>query len=400
MGVTAQFDEGLFAGGPSIAWAKALRIIRPPTERRVARPLLASVFIGWIPLAVLATVVVLRGNTAARSFFSDVAVNARFLLAVPLLVLAEADGIPLLSRLSHHFLSSGLVGPEDTERYKAAVTSTRRLLEAKTATVVTFLLAYAVVTVLILNLTQANTPGWYWAGPGPLELSPPGLWHAFVSVPLLLWLCFGWFWRLLMWWRFLATMARLNLRLIPSHPDHAGGLKFVSIAIRAHRLLALALGVIVAGTEVNAMLHEGVPHLGYQYSAVLVAGLMVILAAGPLSMFIAKLRDFKLQGMFRYGPLAASVATEFEKKWLDSRARIDASALEASDFSAMTDLYQVAGNVYDVDDLPFHWSEPRSSHDCGCCRRRSSRTSCSTRLPMCRRWWMPDRRRRRRCWPA
>ena len=357
MGITAQFDEGLFAGGPSIAWAKALRIIRPPTERRVARPLLASVLIGWIPLAALATLEVLLGNTAARSFFSDVAVNARFLLAVPLLVLAEADGIPLLSRLSHHFLSSGLVGPEDIERYKAAVTSTRRLLDAKTATIGTFLLAYVVVTVLILNLTPENTPAWYWAGPGPLDLSPPGLWHAFVSVPLLLWLCFGWAWRLLLWWRFLAKMARMNLRLIPSHPDHAGGLKFISTAIRAHRLLAVALGVIVAGTEVNAMLRDGIPHLGYQYAAVAVAAVMVILAAGPLSMFIAKLRNFKLQGMLRYGPLATAVATEFEKKWVDSRDKIDATALEASDFSAMTDLYQVVGNVYDVNELPFHWKD-------------------------------------------
>jgi hypothetical protein len=231
------------------------------------------------------------------------------------------------------------------------------MLQARTATVITYLLAYVVVAVLILNLTQANTPAWYWAGPGPLEFSPPGLWHAFVSVPLLLWLCFGWFWRLLLWWRFLAKMARLNLRMIPSHPDHAGGLKFISTAIRAHRLLAFALGVIVAGREVNAMLHAGVPHLGYRYAAAAVAAVMVILAAGPLCMFIAKLRNFRLMGMLRYGPLATAVATEFERKWLDSQNKIDATALEASDFSAMTDLYQVAGNVYDIDELPFHWKD-------------------------------------------
>jgi hypothetical protein len=358
MRVTAQIDEELLAGGPCIAWAKALRIIRPPSERRVARPLLASVFLGWIPLAGLATIEVLFGNTSARSFFTDAAVSARFLLAVPLLVLAEADAIPLLGRLSHHFLDSGLVGPEDLERYKNAVSSTRRLIEARAATIITFLLAYVIVAILILNLTQENTPAWYWAGPGPLELSPPGLWHAFISVPLLIWLCLGWFWRLLLWWRFLALMARQNLRLIPSHPDHAGGLKFISTAIRAHRLLALSLGVIVAGTEVNGMLHAGVPHLGYQYAAATVAGVMVVLAAGPLSMFIAKLRNFRLMGMLRYGPLASAVAAEFEKKWLDSKDnKIDATALEASDFSAMTDLYQVAGNVYDIGDVPFHWKD-------------------------------------------
>ena len=37
---------------------------------------------------------------------------------------------------------------------------------------------------------------------------------------------------------------------------------------------------------------------------------------------------------------------------------------------------------------------------CGCCRRRSSRTSCSIRSPTCRRWWTRARRRPRRCSPA
>ena len=35
---------------------------------------------------------------------------------------------------------------------------------------------------------------------------------------------------------------------------------------------------------------------------------------------------------------------------------------------------------------------------CGCCRRRSSRTSCSTRWLTCRRWSTPVRRAPCRCW--
>jgi hypothetical protein len=300
---------------------------------------------------------VLFGSVSARSFFTDVAIHARFLIAVPLLILAEADAIPMLGRLSSHFLVSGLVDPEDRGRYEYAAASTKRLLEAKAAEAITFLLAYVVVIVLILNLSHKNTPSWYWSGTGPLDLSPPGIWHAFISVPLLLWLFFGWVWRLLLWWRFLALMARLHLRLIPSHPDHAGGLKFLSAAIRGHRLLAFALGVIVAGNEVNAMLHTGLPHLGYKNAAAVVALLMLVLAAGPLSMFITKLRTIRTLGMLRYGPLAAAVGSEFERKWVDKTGGVDARALEVSDFSATTDLYQVAERVYQVSDLPFHWKD-------------------------------------------
>src|SRR5688572_2940315 len=357
MRATVQMDEGLFAGGPPMTWTRALRLARPPEERRAARPLLTVVCVGWIPLVVLAAGDALTGNVAAITFFTDAAVHARFLIALPLLILAEADLIPLLGRISSHFLSSGLVGEEDYSRYKNAITSTKQLLGAKAADLITFLLAYLVVMALILNLAHENTPRWYWSGPGRLELSPPGLWHAFVSVPLLLWLCFGWLWRLLLWWRLLAKMSRLNLRLIPSHPDRVGGLKFLSVAIRGHRMLAMAVGVIVAGNEVNSMLQTGVPHIGYQNAFFAVAVLMLVLAAGPLSMFIMKLRDLKLRGMLQYGPFAAAVATEFEKRWLQKARHVDVKTLEVSDFSAMTDLYQVASNVYEVDDFPFHWKD-------------------------------------------
>jgi hypothetical protein len=115
--------------------------------------------------------------------------------------------------------------------------------------------------------------------------------------------------------------------------------------------------VIVAGNEVNAMLHTGVPHLGYKNAAIVVAALMLILAAGPLSMFMTKLRSLRTWGILRYGPLAAVVGSEFERKWVDKAGDVDAGALEVSDFSAMTDLYQVAERVYQVDDLPFHWKD-------------------------------------------
>ncbi len=58
-----------------------------------------------------------------------------------------------------------------------------------------------------------------------MRFSLAGWWHLLVSLPLLLILFFGWIWRLALWARFLFLMSRLNLRLIPAHPDNVGGLK-------------------------------------------------------------------------------------------------------------------------------------------------------------------------------
>jgi hypothetical protein len=346
-------DYELFDCGPPLAWQKALRLLKPPEERHISRPVLAAVVVGWLPIALLAGALAITGHPTAFSFFSDIAVHARFLVALPLIVLAEVDLIPAFGRIVTHFLSSGMVN-RDRERYFEAVASTRRLLDAKWATYTTLALAYAIVIALIASIDHTNTPSWYWGGPGPLGLSLPGVWHAFVSLPLLLWPCLGWFWRLLLWWRFLALMSRLDLHLIPSHPDQAGGLKFVSTSIRAYRLLAAAVGVIVAGTAMNRMLRLGESStLAYRNSAIVVVVLMVALAVGPLLTFVTRLRNTRLRGMLHYGRLGSAVGAEFEQKWISRKVDIDASALEVPDFSAMTDLYQVVGNVYQVTDLPF-----------------------------------------------
>jgi hypothetical protein len=79
----------------------------------------------------------------------------------------------------------------------------------------------------------------------------------------------------------------------------------------------------------------------------------LMLAVGPLMVFTHKLRAAKAAGVFKYGSLGANVGMEFERKWLDRESKPDSSVLQVEDFSAMTDLYQVVGNVYDMKDVPF-----------------------------------------------
>jgi hypothetical protein len=50
--------------------------------------------------------------------------------------------------------------------------------------------------------------------------------------------------------------------------------------------------------------------------------------------------------------LAGRLGRQFEGKFFKTGATIDASALELPDFSATTDLYQVASNVYEVRLVP------------------------------------------------
>jgi hypothetical protein len=351
-------DEELFDGGPPLGTLKALGLVRP-AERHTAHRALIATIIGWMPLAVLATAEELAypGGTA-RSFFTDVAVHARFLIALPLFVLAEADAIQRFGQIACHFLSAGFVQEKDRERYADVVGSTRRLLDSRAAALAALALAYALVFLLLSSLRAVDVPAWHWAGGrSSRSLSMAGWWHWLVSIPLLLLLLWGWLWRLLLWWRFLALMARLELRLVPAHPDRAGGLKFVSESIRGYRLLAFAIGAIVAGTEMNLTLKAGQPPLDFKNAAIGVAVFVAALGAGPLLVFFANLQGLKRRGILEYGALGREVGAEFERRWLHRAARPDGNALETSEFSAMTDLYQVVANVHEMKPLPFGWRD-------------------------------------------
>jgi hypothetical protein len=346
-------DDNLFSGGPPIRLQKSLGLIKPG-QHRVARRALFAALIAWAPLAALNGMQSLTSTSqASRSFVSDFAVHARYLVAVPALILAESDCLPRLGDIVRQFVSSGLVAGTDLPRYERAVSSTRRLLDSALGEVIAALLAYLLVIALIFYVSPNQLPDWYRGSGTTAGFSPAGWLHWVVSLPLLLILLFGWLWRLILWARFLSLMALLDLHLIPSHPDRTGGLKFVSSSLRRFRLISFAIGSISAGMVANRVVHQGAQPLGFKNIAIGLTIFIVIFSAGPLVIFLKKLRQTKKRGVFSYGGLAVRMGTEFEEMWLAQGAQVEKSALSAPDFSATTDLYSIVANAYEMRDVPF-----------------------------------------------
>lgn len=352
--MTATTSDDVFDGGPLLRWEQKLRLVKPGRQLNARRAVLAVVIV-WVPLAVMAAVQFLvSGDESAKSFFSDFAVNARFLVALPALILAEAECVPLLGRIVRHFTESGLVVEADRTRFEAAVSSTRRLLASTVGDLIMLLLVYLGVAALALYFsTDAFLPWHRRASTGSLGLSPAGWWHALVSLPLFLIIFLAWLWRLALWTRFLFLMSRLNLHLIAGHPDGVGGLRFVATSLRGFRLISFALGAVVAGSLANRQVYQGTQSLDFKNFVIGLIVFLVVLFAGPLTIFLKKLRETKKRGIFEYGALARAVGIEFEAKWLRRKGNVDESSLEVPDFSATTDLYAVVNNVYGMREVPF-----------------------------------------------
>ena len=81
------------------------------------------------------------------------------------------------------------------------------------------------------------------SGSGFANLSLAGWWHALVSVPIFQFLLVRWYFRMFIWARFLWQVSRIELRLVPTHPDRVGGLGFLANIVYAFTpLLARARG--------------------------------------------------------------------------------------------------------------------------------------------------------------
>src|SRR5215468_3653878 len=135
----------LFAGGPAQRLQGWLGLIRE-AKPRLARLALLAVLIGWVPLVVLTA---LHGDLVrsdiSNAFLPDFGVHARFLLAAPLLILAEALSVPRLSAVARQFFEAGLVSDADRPRYELAVASSQRLMRSPSVEIALIVLAYALV---------------------------------------------------------------------------------------------------------------------------------------------------------------------------------------------------------------------------------------------------------------
>jgi hypothetical protein len=346
MTAAAKGNITLFENAPPRALERRLGL---PSQ--IGRRAVLVALVGWLPLLLLSIVqsLVFRDDEL-QSLLWETGVHARYLVAAPLLVLAEAHCAPQLGGIANHFVHAGLVPDEQRGRFDAALASTRRLLQSNTAEIVVLLLAYALVTISVMS--HQEIPKWHLGGGMMPVFSLAGWWHVLISLPLLLVLIFGWMWRLALWTRLLWLISRLDLRLVASHPDHVAGLSFVGHSLRAFAIVALALAAIAAGRSAHVVLEGGglpTPHLAFN------AGFLVVLLAlftAPLLVFAPVLRDVWMRGTLEYGALAERVGAAFEAKWLRRETGVEPAALDQPDFSATTDLYQVVSNVYAIRPLP------------------------------------------------
>jgi hypothetical protein len=332
-------DFSLVLGGPLFQLLRrahlsddALMLVR---QRVIVVSLLA-----WLPLLVLATLEgqVLSGS-ATVPFLHDIEVHVRFLVALPLLIAAELVVHQRMRSVVNVFQERNLIPKSAMTQFDAAIASAFRLRNSVLAEVLLIGLVYVFgIMIMWRHYLVLDTSTWYSTMSADRStLSFAGVWYGYVSLPIFQFLLCRWYFRLFIWMRFLWKVSRIELSLIPTHPDRVGGLGFLAESIYAFALLAVAHGVLLAGLLANRILFLGAALTDYKIEMVIVLLFVLCVVVGPLLVFAPQLAQARRTGLREYGTLAERYVRQFDSKWLRDTSS-DASLVGSTDIQALADL--------------------------------------------------------------
>src|SRR5206468_369942 len=99
-----------------------------------------------------------------------------------------------------------------------------------------------------------------------------------------------WLWRLALWCYFLWRVSRLELRLVPTHPDRAGGLGYLEFVHTGFAPLILALSAVQSASLAQDIVWGRMTFDAIYPSVAFVLIADAVLFLGPLYIFSRKLR--------------------------------------------------------------------------------------------------------------
>jgi hypothetical protein len=339
-------DFSLVLGGPLFQLLRRARL-SDDAMMLVRRRIIAIVFLAWLPLLLLSALEGRAlGGSAAVPFLLDVEVHIRFLVALPLLVIAELVVHQRMRPIVQTFLDRNLIPEAAMDRFDAAITSAFRLRNSVLVEMLLIAVVYGVgVLIIWRQFTALDASTWY-ATPssGGSDLSLAGMWYGYVSLPIFQFLLIRWYFRIVIWARFLWQVSRIELRLVPTHPDRLGGLGFLAGTVYAFTVLAVAHGALLAGQLANRIFFVGASLLDYKIEIGLLVVYVLCLVFGPLLVFAPRLAQVKRLGLREYGKLAERHMREFDTKWLRGGAPAGEPLVGSPDISTLADL----GNSFEV----------------------------------------------------
>jgi len=309
----------------------------PRRGHGIVRRVVVVVLVAWLPLVIWA-LLSRRAFAGVEPLLQHFGVHARFLIAIPLLLLAEPLAQAVGQRIVSYFLSSGLVLPAERPAFLLIIEGCRRLLRARLALAVIVILAFGNAALASRDVIHLHEVYWGLTGGGPEQhLGFAAWWYLWISRPLYAVVLFGWIWRLLVTAIMLWRISRLDLQLVPTHPDGCAGLGFLQTLPTAFAPVILAASTVLAARWGHDVLYHAAPVESLRVPMGLFVVLVLVLFLGPLLVFVPKLASLRRQSLLTYGALVGRHGRLVERRWIRGQTVDDRGLLDAPELGPVAD---------------------------------------------------------------
>jgi hypothetical protein len=314
----------------------------PPGTRGLVYLGFGLAVLTWLPLLVFAVAAGTLASGRTVTFLAATAVHARLLLGIPLFFVAEAAFDLRVGQVLRALVDSQLVPERHEPVLDKAVARASRWRDAGVIEIAAVVITVILAVQGVRSELPATVSTWRYDLGGQPNLA--GWWYVAVSVPIYQFLMLRWLVNLTLWAWLLRQVARLDLRLIPTHPDLFGGLGILAVAHVALAPLNFGLSAILVADYAELLRYANADVREVFIRVGLAAGASTLALVGPLLLFMPRLIAARQRGLLEYGDLACHYTRAFDTKWLRGGNSSGESLLGTADLQSLADL----GNSYGV----------------------------------------------------
>ena len=343
-------DDGfdLLRNDALIRWQRKLQIA-PQEGLGVLRRAIFFALMTWLPLVAWAALNRrLVDGENGEPLLAHFGIHVRCLVAIPLFVLAESMALKAIDTIVGQFRARGIVTDQEHPAFLATLTDVARLRDSSLPWVGVFGLAVAwtlgsPVHAASHDMSWAATSGDFGFG---------GWWFICVTRPVFIVLLLGWLWRIGLVILVFRRLSRLDLSLVPTHPDRSGGLGFVKKLPSAFFLVTLAVSSVIASRWMHEMVYHDQTLASFKapFAAFVVLWSAMLLL--PLLMLAPRLAAMKRQALRQYGALIGEHGRLVHRRWILGEPVSPTELLDAPELGPVADTAAIYEAVVNVNPLP------------------------------------------------
>jgi hypothetical protein len=334
---------------PPLRWQRALHLA-PSHGLGVVRRAVFFALLTWLPIALWAFV---RGHffdaATGEPLLQHYGVHVRCLVAIPMLILGEATLDKAALRYIPQFISSGIVDDATQPRFEAAIRMVRQWRDSSLPWL--FVIGAALAWTFVDRMAlQGDEMSWALGENGSLGFG--GVWFAYVVRPIFVALVIGWLWRIALVAMLLVRFGRLDLSLVPPHPDRAGGLGFLEKLPAAFAPVSFGLSAMLASHWAHQIVYHGQSLNAFKIPAAVFVVVWSLLLLVPLVVLMPLLHATKRAALPAYSAMVAEQCRLVRRRWIDGTTKIDSPLLEPPGVGPIADAATMYGQVRSMRILP------------------------------------------------